>query len=1129
MKITNFILLLLLLTSFIKASELEVEKLIYKQSTSSKIHFSKKELEWIENNPVVTYSEVNWKPLSIIQNSTMSGIMGDYLQLISKETGIKFEFKKSDSWSNVLEKFKTKEIDIVPGIGSSPQELALGSVSDVYVNYPMAIVVDEKYKYIDSLDNLKSQTIAVPKFYTSYNFIIQSHPEINIVTTDTIEEALLLVNSGKADAFVGHIATSLYYLNLLDLKNLKIAGKTSFRFEHRYLIQVSNPELTTIINKAIRSIQKHDKEIINLKWIHTKVKEEADLTLVYLALGFIVFIVLLIVLRQVIISKHSKKLELLNERLELALLGNHDGVFDLNLTDNSVYYSPRWKEMLGYRDDELSNKVSTWEALVHPKDRDSVWSGIQKHLDGETEYYDGAHRLKHKDGHWVWIQDRAKAIYNEEGKAIRLIGTHTDITTQKAIELKFSQQAQMIEQIHDSIIATDMEGIITSFNYGSQVQLEYKPDEIVGSHVSKLYLEEDLESLGRNIEILKRDGEVSSEVRLVKKSGEVIVADLSLSIIRDEKNIPVGMVGYAQNISMRKKSENDLREQHKYLQSIMDGVEDPIMVIKEDYTVELMNDSLRKSIDDIEIADKNSPKCYEISHHRSTPCDGFSHPCPLRDVLESKEHVTVVHNHDTKDGKNRYIELSATPLFDKDEKCIGIIEAARDVTGHLSIQDELREQKNILDHQAHHDALTGLPNRVLFNDRLLKAIDKGKRNKTKFALLFIDLDHFKEINDSLGHAVGDEILKIVTSRLKETIREEDTVARLGGDEFTVVLEDLNQVNDASVIAAKILETLSSFIDVKDNTLYVSSSIGISIYPDDGDSSQNLLKFADSAMYKAKDEGRNNYQYYNSSMTELAFQRVAMETSLRNAIKEEEFVIYYQPQVNGVTDKLTGVEALVRWQHPTMGLIYPDKFIPLAESTGLIVDIDRIVMKKAMSQVTAWYKDGLNPGVLAMNLAVKQLKQKDFFEVLEQLINETECKAEWIELEVTEGQIMSNPDEAITVLQQISDFGIELAVDDFGTGYSSLAYLKRLPIDKLKIDKMFVQELPNNEDDAGITRAVLALAKSLNLSVIAEGVETKEQKDFIVENGCEKIQGYFYSKPIPAGEMRVLLSKGFSVS
>jgi predicted signal transduction protein with EAL and GGDEF domain len=315
------------------------------------------------------------------------------------------------------------------------------------------------------------------------------------------------------------------------------------------------------------------------------------------------------------------------------------------------------------------------------------------------------------------------------------------------------------------------------------------------------------------------------------------------------------------------------------------------------------------------------------------------------------------------------------------------------------------------------------------------------------------------------------------------------------------------------------------MEVNDNKLYVSTSIGISIYPDDGANAENLLKYADSAMYKAKEEGRNNFQYYNQELTEMAFERVFMEASLRDALKQDEFVVHYQPQVDGRSAKLIGMEALVRWNHPKMGLLSPAKFIGLAERTGLIVEIDKCVMKKAMLQFATWYKMGLNPGILALNLSVKQLEKQEFFETFVKLLEKTGCKAEWIELEVTESQIMTNPEESIKVLQKISDLGIELAIDDFGTGYSSLAYLKRLPIDKLKIDQTFIRDLPDDEEDAGITKAVIALAKSLNLKIIAEGVETQAQKDFVVMHGCANIQGYFYSRPIAAKKMEVMLEKG----
>lgn len=795
-------------------------------------------------------------------------------------------------------------------------------------------------------------------------------------------------------------------------------------------------------------------------------------------------------------------------------------------SSNFPYVSNGVKNISGTYGKDIIKDMSLAFKNVHPDDLSMLESSIQDSAKTMKEW-NANYRINIPQKGTLWIQGKAKPEKLEDG-SILWHGVISDISKEKALELKYIQQSKIIEQIHDAVIITDLDGNFTSWNHGAEVLLEYTSDEVIGKHITMLYLKEDFDLLKTSVQKLMTDGDKHIIRRIVKKSKKIIDVDLSLSLVKDENGKPINMIGYAQDISERLKAENALVEQHKYLQSIIDGVNDPIMVIQEDYTVKIMNESLKKSLRNFMIADPKNPKCYEVLYHRTSPCKGANHLCPLRNVIETGKHMTVIHKNNTQNGENRSIELSASPLFDDNKRCTGIIEVSRDITGHLNIQKELIQQKNNLNYQAHHDTLTGLPNRALFNDRLEQAIETAKRNKTKIAVLFIDLDHFKEINDSLGHDIGDEILKTVSIRLKEIVRDEDTVARLGGDEFTVVLKELSQMHDAPLIAKKILNSLSEAFTIHTHTLYVSCSIGISIYPDDGISAKNLLKFADSAMYKAKEEGRNNYQYYDSTMTELAFERVIMETSLRTALKNNEFVVFYQPQVNGITNKLIGMEALIRWQHPSMGLVSPAKFLPLAESTGLIVELDKLVMKTAISQLSLWYKAGLNPGILAMNLTVKQLKKDDFIETLQNLIQETTCNPSWLELEITEGQIMTNPNEAIKVLQQISDTGIELAIDDFGTGYSSLTYLKRLPLDKLKIDQTFVRNLPNDEEDAAIAKAVIALGRSLNLKVIAEGVETKIQRDFLVENGCKNIQGYFYSKPIPASEIEILLNNSFDV-
>jgi len=437
---------------------------------------------------------------------------------------------------------------------------------------------------------------------------------------------------------------------------------------------------------------------------------------------------------------------------------------------------------------------------------------------------------------------------------------------------------------------------------------------------------------------------------------------------------------------------------------------------------------------------------------------------------------------------------------------------------------QLLSQKEVLAYQAHYDFLTGLPNRILFNDRLEHAIEKAHVSGKKVALLFIDLDHFKEINDSLGHDFGDKLLQKVTAQFQGIMGANNTLSRLGGDEFTVILEELQKAEEASHVAQLLIDLFAEPLFIEEKRLYVSCSIGISIYPDDGKDARNLFQYADAAMYKAKEEGRNNFQYYSAEMTELSLQKIVVETNLREGLKKGELVVYYQPQINAKTGVVSGMEALVRWQSPLFGLISPASFLPVAEASGLIIELDRFVMQSALTQIAKWRKEGLDTGVLAMNLTVKQLQQKDFLSYLQTLMQETGCDPKYLELEVTEGQIMTRPEEAIRILGEINQLGIRLSVDDFGTGYSSLSYLKKLPIHKLKIDQSFIKELPYDEEDVAITRAVIALAKSLNLNIIAEGVETLEQQEFLVRNGCEHIQGYFYAKPMPADEVEIFLKK-----
>ena len=467
-------------------------------------------------------------------------------------------------------------------------------------------------------------------------------------------------------------------------------------------------------------------------------------------------------------------------------------------------------------------------------------------------------------------------------------------------------------------------------------------------------------------------------------------------------------------------------------------------------------------------------------------------------------------------GETFWTEIILTPIVLNDQEVLYM--TARDISENKLAQKKLMEQKDILYYQAHHDELTGLPNRILFNERLAYGIKKASSIDSELALFFIDLDQFKQINDSLGHGIGDKVLKVVAERLKAKIRKKDTLARLGGDEFTIIIENYKDLMMISKLAQSILDVLIQPMHIEDQILYTSCSIGISLYPEDDTSAENLLRYSDAAMYKAKEEGRNNYQFYRTEMTKYAFESVIMRAGLREALLNNEFLVYYQPQIDARNGKLQGVEALVRWNHPNIGLLPPSKFLKLAEESGIIVEIDRWVMKTAMLQVNSWHKQGFDPGVLALNLSLKHLRRDDYIESLSSTIDEIYFRSEWLELEITESEVMKTFDEVISKLNLIKSLGIGIAIDDFGTGHSSLSYLKKLPVHKLKIDKSFIDDVPDKEEDVAIIKAIIALANNLNLTVLAEGVEKEIQKDFLLEHGCNSIQGYYYARPMTALEI-----------
>ena len=437
-------------------------------------------------------------------------------------------------------------------------------------------------------------------------------------------------------------------------------------------------------------------------------------------------------------------------------------------------------------------------------------------------------------------------------------------------------------------------------------------------------------------------------------------------------------------------------------------------------------------------------------------------------------------------------------------------------THYIWILADITERKQAeerMRHIAQHDALTGLPNRLALAMRLAQLLPEARRHKWRLAIMFIDLDRFKIINDTLGHQVGDELLREVACRLSGVIRETDFVARLGGDEFVIILPGINTPADAATVAGKVIAKLSTPIEAEGHDLHTSPSIGISIFPDDGPDGDTVMKNADMAMYHAKEAGRNNYQFFTAEMNRVTAERLDIERKLRHAISRNELALCFQPQCRADGSRPTGVEALLRWHHPTDGMISPDRFIPVAEETGLIVEIGEWVLLNACREMKRWINAGLPPLRLAVNVSARQLRRRDFCEMVAGVLAESELPAELLELEITESSVMENPDDAIIILERLGRMGVSLAIDDFGTGYSSLAYLKLFPIDHLKIDRSFVADIETDLNDRAIAFGTIALAHSLGLNVIAEGVETADQLELLRANGCDEIQGYLYSKPL----------------
>ncbi|CAK0768354.1 diguanylate cyclase [uncultured Gammaproteobacteria bacterium] len=692
----------------------------------------------------------------------------------------------------------------------------------------------------------------------------------------------------------------------------------------------------------------------------------------------------------------QEALRLGKERLDLALDGSNEGLWDWDISSGAVHFSPRWELLLGYLPGEIEPHVRAWSGLIHPEDLPGVTSALEAHMVGNAPSYQTEHRVKTKSGNWIWVLDRGKVVKRTaDGQPLRAVGTYIDITERRRVDEDLRLAASVFLNISEAILITDTAGTILSVNPAFTDITGFSAEEAIGKSPRLLKSDHHADEFYRGMwSELRETGRWQGEIWNRRKDGGAYLQWQTISAVLDGVGLPVRYVSVFTDI---------------------------------------------------------------------------------------------------------------TELHQKDER---------------------------IKHQAYHDALTGLPNRLLLLDRLEQALAVARRDLTRVAVLFLDLDRFKLVNDSLGHDVGDRLLVTVAKRLQNAIARSDTVARLGGDEFVLVLGDFASTADVAHVAERLIVKLLEPVKLDGHKVHVTTSIGISIFPQDGEDARTMLRNADTAMYRAKEEGRNTFRFFDQSMTTRALERLDLEADLRQALERNQFMVYFQPKVSLSNHTILGLEALIRWCHPKRGMVSPLDFIPLAEETGLIVPIGAWVLRAACEQNQRWRAAGLPPLPVAVNLSARQFLQPNLVETIFGILSDSGLPPNALEIELTESTVMSNSEQAIMIMRRLYEVGVRISVDDFGTGYSSLAYLKKLPISTLKIDRSFITDLVENGDDAAIVQTIIALGRSLRLEVVAEGVETIAQANFLDGNGCAIGQGFYFAKPMPGdqfpdwlGENQSLVSAG----
>jgi len=800
--------------------------------------------------------------------------------------------------------------------------------------------------------------------------------------------------------------------------------------------------------------------------------------------------------------------------------------------------NPRMADMLGYTASDLvgHNPVGLF---VSAAQYELFLLEAESALDTGSLFEKAEVQLRRSDGSPIWCRIRAKAL----DPAQRDAGTIWIVEDVSATRRAMTEVQAIMTNASIGIFFT-RERVIIRCNECFARTFGFARDEALGLSTRILYAtEQEFDDIGRRAYgVLEQGRSFKVETTMVRRDGSPMWCNLIGYAVSPEELGHGTIVWMLEDRTHEKMAEQSLRNALLENQAILDNAVLGIAVVDGGRTLHC-----NRKMEELFGYGGGTIQGLQVRALYADTASWLAAREMVAREFEAGRIYMAEHELARRDGTRFWARLSGR-LFDLNERGGRSVWLIDDVTAQREAADALRRARDELEvrvqertaelqaeiverrqaqarvqHMAYHDALTGLPNRALLSDRLDRGMRAAHRDGSKLALLFIDLDRFKTINDSLGHLTGDHILKEVAQRLCRVVRASDTVARLGGDEFVVLVPGVHAIEECGLVGDKIIEALSDPVEFEGRSLHISPSIGICLYPDDGEDVESLMRKADAAMYQAKAAGRNNYQFYAERMNLAAHQHFDLENRLRGALVREEFALYFQPVVHAGDGRLHGMEVLLRWRHPERGLVPPDEFIPILEENGLIVAVGEWVIRAACEQVVAWQRAGLQPVPLAVNLSARQFMHRGLIEAIRRIIDETGIDPALLEFEITETALMQHGGHTLDTLGHIYKMGIRLSIDDFGTGYSSLAYLKRFPVRKIKIDRAFVRDLETSSEDRAIVAAIMALAGSLQLSVVAEGVETEAQLALLRSHGCHFAQGYLFARPLPGEQAATLLA------